>query len=112
MFSGFTTARKAVWLKWTQLECASDRKMRVKNDARVSPGKTLIEDSESIKDIFSNYLQKLVRLSYLRLFIYNTKVYGTLQYAIILRWKSDMSAVLEAAVFTRPNLSYYPALCN
>ena len=26
MFSGFNTARKAAWLKLTQLECASDRK--------------------------------------------------------------------------------------
>ena len=26
VFSGFNTARKAAWLKLTQLECASDRK--------------------------------------------------------------------------------------
>ena len=26
MFSGLNTARKAAWLKSTQLECASDRK--------------------------------------------------------------------------------------
>ena len=26
MFSGFSTVRKAAWLKLTQLECASDRK--------------------------------------------------------------------------------------
>ena len=27
MFSGFNTTRKAAWLKLTQLECASDRRL-------------------------------------------------------------------------------------
>ena len=43
MFSGFKTTRKAVWLKLTQLECASDRK-----DASVSKKGSAENQSESV----------------------------------------------------------------
>ena len=43
MFSGFETTRKVVWLKLTQLECASDRK-----DSSVSKKGSAEKQSESV----------------------------------------------------------------